>query len=195
MQPDTRDLIERIGRGEAAAENELFHLVRRCVRPTALRRVGPAEADDSVHDVFIVALSAIRSGRLRDPERLCAYIGAVFKFRSWRRWQTTSTFVASPVEALEIEGSEQTPEVAFRELEHANLLRAALSSCSPRDRDVLVRFYLNNQDREQICREMELTPTQFRLLKSRAKDRFGRIGRALLSVRPLACPASTGRYH
>jgi hypothetical protein len=37
---------------------------------------------------------------------------------------------------------------------------------------VLSRFYLFEQPQEQICAEMNLTATQFRLLKSRAKTRF-----------------------
>jgi RNA polymerase sigma-70 factor, ECF subfamily len=45
-----------------------------------------------------------------------------------------------------------------------------------------VRFYLNEEPQEQICREMALTETQFRLLKSRAKARFGEIGKKKLTA-------------
>jgi hypothetical protein len=39
---------------------------------------------------------------------------------------------------------------------------------------------LNGQRSAQICFEMELTETQFRLLKSRAKARFGMLGKRRL---------------
>ena len=52
---------------------------------------------------------------------------------------------------------------------------------SERDRDILIRFYLKEQPQEQICKEMALTETQFRLLKSRAKAKFGEIGRKKLT--------------
>ena len=58
-----------------------------------------------------------------------------------------------------------------------------LNSIARRDREVLVRFYLNEQPAEQICREMDLTETQFRLIKSRAKARFGELGKARLARR------------
>jgi RNA polymerase sigma factor (sigma-70 family) len=61
------------------------------------------------------------------------------------------------------------------------LMKSVLDSLSKRDRDILVRFYLNEEPQEQICREMALTETQFRLLKSRAKARFGEIGKKKLS--------------
>jgi DNA-directed RNA polymerase specialized sigma subunit len=52
-----------------------------------------------------------------------------------------------------------------------------LKSISQRDRDVLTRFYLMEQSQEQICMDMNLTDTQFRLLKSRAKARFAELGK------------------
>lgn len=48
----------------------------------------------------------------------------------------------------------------------------ALSALSERDREILVRVYLKEQTPEQICREMALSETQFRLLKSRARAKF-----------------------
>jgi len=52
-----------------------------------------------------------------------------------------------------------------------------LKSISQRGRDVLTRFYLMEQSQEQICMDMNLTDTQFRLLKSRAKARFAELGK------------------
>jgi RNA polymerase sigma-70 factor (ECF subfamily) len=192
MDLNWKELIDRIQQGDKAAEGELFLLVQRCVRPTALRRLGPIDAEDSVHDVFIIVLDNIRSQRLRDPERLGGYIGAVFKFRRWRHWQMASATVGPPVESFDVEAAGKSPEGMLRDSEHWDLAKTALARCSERDRNILVRFYLDEQAREQICREMELTPTQFRLLKSRAKDRFGRIGRQLMRVPPAGRTLSVG---
>ena len=48
------------------------------------------------------------------------------------------------------------------------LLDRALNGLSARNREVLARFYLQEQTQEQICAEMGLTDTQFRRLKSQA---------------------------
>ena len=48
------------------------------------------------------------------------------------------------------------------------------------DRQVLLRFYYQGQMPEQICRDLGLTDTQFRLRKSRAKKRFEEIARKTL---------------
>jgi RNA polymerase sigma-70 factor, ECF subfamily len=60
-----------------------------------------------------------------------------------------------------------------------------LDRMTERDREILTRFYLYEQSQEQICEEMELSETQFRLLKSRAKARFGEIGKKKLQQKAL----------
>jgi RNA polymerase sigma-70 factor (ECF subfamily) len=55
---------------------------------------------------------------------------------------------------------------------------------SDRDREILTRFYLDEQTQEKICEDMSLTETQFRLLKSRAKARFGELGKRKLQQKP-----------
>jgi DNA-directed RNA polymerase specialized sigma24 family protein len=67
-------------------------------------------------------------------------------------------------------------------------VQAALHDLPAEQRDVLERFYVLEQDPKQICAEMILSETQFRLLKWRAKTRFTAIlqkrlrGQALASL-------------
>ena len=58
-----------------------------------------------------------------------------------------------------------------------------LKSLPQRDREILIRFYLHEQRPEQICEDMNLSETQFRLIKSRAKARFGELGKRRMSKR------------
>jgi DNA-directed RNA polymerase specialized sigma24 family protein len=55
-----------------------------------------------------------------------------------------------------------------------NFLVTLLEEMRPIDREVLERFYIHCHSPERICREMKLTETQFRLLKSRAKSRLAK---------------------
>ncbi len=52
-----------------------------------------------------------------------------------------------------------------------------LASLSQREREILERFYLQEQSAVQIRDEMKLTCTNYRVLKSRAKAKFGKTGR------------------
>jgi len=76
-----------------------------------------------------------------------------------------------------------TPESWMVQQQKIEIARRMLNSIPKRDREVLIRFYLREQTALQICRDMHLTETQFRLIKSRAKARFGALGQRCLSRR------------
>src|SRR5258708_10893653 len=78
------------------------------------------------------------------------------------------------------------PEEAAISRQREDLIRRVLAQLADRDREVLTRFYLREQTQEQICTEMELSETQFRLLKSRAKARFGELGKKKLAQRAIS---------
>jgi DNA-directed RNA polymerase specialized sigma24 family protein len=67
------------------------------------------------------------------------------------------------------------PEHLAIDSQKKHLMMMVLDELSPRDREVLTRFYLHNQEPAEILRQMDLTETRFRLLKSRAKARFHRL--------------------
>jgi RNA polymerase sigma factor (sigma-70 family) len=73
------------------------------------------------------------------------------------------------------------PEEAAIFHQKGDLIRKVLSELTSRDREILTRFYLEEETQEEICTEMTLTETQFRLLKSRAKSRFGELGKKRLA--------------
>jgi len=64
--------------------------------------------------------------------------------------------------------------------QHEQVAEAVLRGVSDRDREILTRFYLMEQTQQEICDGMSLSETQFRLLKSRAKARFGELGKKTL---------------
>jgi DNA-directed RNA polymerase specialized sigma subunit len=73
-------------------------------------------------------------------------------------------------------------DAAFQQ--KVEFMSSILRNLSDRDREILTRFYLDEQTQEKICEDMSLTETQFRLLKSRAKARFGELGKRKLQQKP-----------
>jgi RNA polymerase sigma factor (sigma-70 family) len=73
--------------------------------------------------------------------------------------QTRSDDRADPERLLEIQ-------------ERAKILRDGLKSLKPQEQEILTRFYLKGETPEQICAVMKLTETQFRLNKSRSKQKL-----------------------
>jgi RNA polymerase sigma-70 factor (ECF subfamily) len=177
-------LVERIKAGDNSGLEELYRVFTRGVRYYLCRHLGSQELDDRVHDTFLIVVQAIQKGDLREPERLMGFVRTVVRRQ-----------VAAQIDrAVQVRRDHADVELGFRVAdiratpeenamvkERADLMKDALMQMSERDRDILTRFYLKEQTQEEICEEMDLTDTQFRLLKSRAKARFGEIGRRRLA--------------
>ena len=56
--------------------------------------------------------------------------------------------------------------------QHPDVSTRILAAMSRRDREALMRFYLDRQSEEQIEADLGLTETEFRLIRSRARDQF-----------------------
>ena len=179
-------VVERIRRGDPTGMEELYQVFSKGVRFFLYRQLGPRDLDDKVHDVFLIVAQSIRKGDLREPERLMGYVRTVVRRQ-----------VAAHIEDVVQERRNQTdlegtlvlsdhkpnPERGAIERQNEELAMRVLNSIGKRDREVLIRFYLDEQTPDQICKAMKLTETQFRLIKSRAKARFGELGKRRFSLR------------
>jgi RNA polymerase sigma-70 factor (ECF subfamily) len=172
--------VESIRVGDQDAMSRLYTTFGRGVRYYLSRQLGAQEIEDKVHDTFLVVLGAIQRGELREPERLMGFVRTVVR-----------RLVATHIDRLVEERRERTdledgyamadersdPEKDAEQRQRVEIMEQVLHTISRRDREILTRFYLYEQSQEQICREMGLNDTQFRLLKSRAKQRFAEIGK------------------
>ncbi|HME05550.1 MAG TPA: sigma-70 family RNA polymerase sigma factor [Bryobacteraceae bacterium] len=180
---DWAAMVFRIRNFEKEAMEELYAIFARGIRYYLCRQLGPQELDDKVHDTFLIVVQAIQRGDVREPERLMGFIRTVVR-RQVAAY--IDQLVHSRREELDLElGSRiadrrRNPEQSVVARQRAAIMQKVLEQLPDRDREILVRFYLLEQPMEQICEELDLTETQFRLFKSRAKARFGEIGKRKL---------------
>jgi RNA polymerase sigma-70 factor (ECF subfamily) len=179
-------LVESIRRGELSGMEELYGVFSRGVRFYLCRQLGPQDLDDKVHDTFLIVVQAIRKGELREPERLMGFVRTVVRRQVAaqidRAVQSRRDQAEMDTSAL-ISDRRDTPEEAAILRQHEAVAESVLRGVSNRDREILTRFYLMEQTQQEICDGMNLSETQFRLLKSRAKARFGELGKKTLSRR------------
>lgn len=182
-------LVDRIQKGEETALEELYRIFSKGIRYYLCRQLGNQELDDRVHDTFLIVVQAIRRGELREPERLMGFVRTIV------RRQVAASIgdaIQSRKGQLDIEEGEgvadaqNNPEQAAIVRQNMEIARTALKSISERDREILTRFYILEQNQKTICTEMCLSDTQFRLLKSRAKARFGEFGKRTVTRNRIA---------
>lgn len=180
---DWASLVESIRGGDSGGMEQLYTLFERGVRFYLFRRLGQQELEDKVHDVFLIVVQAIQRGEVREPERLMGFVRTIVRRQVAAH---IGQVIQERKEEHSLEGSsvvadrQSTPEETAIGEEQNELMWRILRALSARDREILTRFYLREESQEKICAEMRLTDTQFRLLKSRAKARFGELGRRRL---------------
>jgi RNA polymerase sigma-70 factor, ECF subfamily len=185
-EPRWAEVVERIRSGDPSGMAELYQVFSKGVRFFLYRQLGPRDLDDKLHDVFVIVAQAIQRGDLRDPERLMGYVRTVIR-------RQVAGHIEDAIQErrnhADLEGTlvladhHPDPERGAIERQNDELAMRILRSIGKRDREVLVRFYLDEQTPERICREMGLTETQFRLIKSRAKARFGELGKRRFALK------------
>ncbi len=183
-EPAWAGLVERVRSGEPAGLEELYRVFSKGIRFYLCRQLGPQDLDDKVHDIFLIITQSIQKGDLREPERLMGYVRTVVRRQvaahidnavKQRRNQTDLEFG--------VVSDQASPESRIIEQQNMQVALRVLKSLRPREREVLMRFYLDEQTPDEICNDLGLTETQFRLIKSRAKARFGKLARNRLSMR------------
>jgi len=145
-------------------------------------RIPNQEVNDRIHETFKLVVLAIQRGQLREPDRLMGFVHTVLKRQIAAA--IDQAVVGRKAAALdgcfEVRSTASDPEQTASSRERLKIVVDTLAQLPEKQRIVLTEFYLNEKPAHQICTEMHLTETQFRLLKSRAKKLFGNVGRRMV---------------
>jgi RNA polymerase sigma factor (sigma-70 family) len=150
------------------------------------RQLGAQDLNDAVHDLFIVVTEQIQNGEVRDPERLMGYVRTIVRrhvageieHRLAERRTTCTSDYHPP-----LRDRAATPERFIMDRQIFDLTLQILKALSKREQEVIRRFYLKDESPDEICGAMGLTETQYRLIKSRAKQRLGELCRRRMQLR------------
>ncbi len=170
------DLVTRIRSGSRDAEDALvrrygpglLYLLKRRTR-------DPELALDLRQDTFRVAIEKLRKSPLEEPEHLAAYLRAVALnlFIAQRRKDTRRATTADS-DAIETVADERGGpfENVSREQVRAAVGTLLRELGTPRDREILTRLYINEDDKDAICAALGVDSAHFNRVLFRAKQRF-----------------------
>lgn len=169
-------LVQRIGRGDARAEEELVERYSRGLLYMLRRRTGdPALADDLHQETFRIVLERLRRQSIEDPARLSGFILQTARnlFLGDYRKKSRRGEGHDPEEAPEPADTApgQLTDVLRRE-EAARVRRILAEMGTDRDRQILFRFYIAEDDKEAICADLGLSSLHFNRVLFRARERF-----------------------
>lgn len=160
---------------------------------------SPQAVEDVRQETFARVLKALsKGGALRQPERLGAFVNTVCNNVLFEHYRSSAR---NPTESqsLEDEGvSELTPDHAnalsfVAEKQVKDKIRKILFDLPVRDRTLLKEIYLDERDREEVCREFGVDREYLRVLLHRAKVEFKKAYIKNLSYLPKEVNAKSGR--
>ncbi len=144
------------------------------LRALILRRVrDPEVAADILQDAAVTTLEKLRRGEIAHPENLGGYLYrvALNHLRNHRRKDRSALSSSDTLDELPAEHDSDWEKI--RGGQWASAARRMLEEMPvARDREVLIRFYLDDEDRENICRALQLSEEHFNRVIFRARNRF-----------------------
>jgi RNA polymerase sigma-70 factor, ECF subfamily len=166
--------IERLRNGDASTEHHFVTYFEQLLRIKLRARILPSDkVQDLRQETFIRVIAAVRrEGGVRQPERFGAFVNSICNnvllehYRnSGKNQQMDDTHLEIPDKLLDLDGMLVTKEASER-------VRQTLKDMPERDRDLLRAIFLEEKDKDVVCKEFKVDRDYLRVLLYRAKDRF-----------------------
>jgi RNA polymerase sigma-70 factor (ECF subfamily) len=170
------DLVRRIAARDEAAENQLVQRYQRGLR-YFLRHLGapPELAEDLAQETFQIALERLRRESLTNPAGLSAFLRGTARNllmnerrKTWRRRTE-----ADGDELDQAVAPAPSPLQAVLQDEEAAVVRRMIAELpTERDRQLLLRFYVGEEDKASLCADLGVDSLHFNRVLFRARQRF-----------------------
>ena len=167
-------LTQRIRAGDAAAEGELFKQYYQGVLVLLRQRTrDPALAEDLAQDTLLTVLKRLREEGIDEPRYLARFMQQTAKYThiGWLRKRDNQLETRASVD--DDLTDEASPALAVEREELARHVREILETIdNARDREILVRYYLRDQEKAVVSKDLELSADHFDRVISRARKRL-----------------------
>lgn len=172
-------IAQGIRNRESGAETAMVERYSKGLRYLLTRRTGDVErARDLLQDTFYIAIAKLRETELDNPERLAGYLRGIairVALNAGRRRNREPY-------SMEIEAVAQVKDREPRQFEHvareqtvSTVHKLLKSMPIARDREILTRLYVRDQDKQEICDALGLDSLHFNRVLFRAKHRFRKL--------------------
>lgn len=128
--------------------------------------------DDIAQETFLRVFKAMQAEGIRQPERLGAFVNSVCNnvlqefYRSTNHGAALDDHVPEPVDkVMDLEGFLMTKQTREQ-------VRKVLSQLGEKDRQLLRSIFLEEKEKDDVCREFGVDRNYLRVLLHRAKQSF-----------------------
>ena len=173
-QAAPQQLVSLIRAGNTHAEEDFCRLYRDVAISTLrLLTSDAALVEDIAHDALLTALLQLRSGGIRNPERLASYVRQTAKFKLICWYRRKGNQARNTTDDQELTGNQQTIDEDLIREQRGDIVRSLIEDMGlPRDQEILKRTYLYEEEKTAICCALNLSQVHFDRVISRARARL-----------------------
>jgi len=167
--------LERLCSGDFRTETHFVAYFSELIQLKLRSRVNsPQTIEDLKQETFARVFAALRSqGKIRQPERLGAYVNSVCNNVLLEHYRS-----GSREDSIEDEEGADFPDTSqdilgvLAHKEMAENVRMILDELPERDRRVLREIFLEERDKDDVCRDFGVDRDYLRVLLHRARQAF-----------------------
>lgn len=168
-------LVNGVLEGSSAAEKEMVERYQKGLRVMLFNRSRDKQlAEDVAQETWLLVLQKVRGNQLRDKRKLAAFIIQIAKNQLIMKQRSQKNHGSvDEGEAGDVSDAKPSPEQALGQAQLGRFVAAMLDELKvDRDRQILKRFYLIGDEKDDLCSEFDLSPAHFDRVLYRARERF-----------------------
>lgn len=169
-----RVYVDRLRDGDPSVEKHFVTYFREVLGVMLrARNLAPERIEDIRQETLTRVIASLRrDGGIRQPERFGAFVNSICKnvlrenSRDWQKMQALDgNHLELPDGSVDLERSLISEETTKK-------VREILADMRKRDRELLAALFLQEREKDEICREFGVDREYLRVLLHRAKRRF-----------------------
>ena len=186
LQSFDESYVERLQAGDFRTQEHFVAYFSELIQLKLRSRLNSPQAIEDVRqETFTRVFAALRAGKIRQPDRLGAFVNSMCNNVLLEHYRANSRddsldddeerdFPATNVDVL--------GAIAHKQM--AEKIREILEEMPERDRRLLREIFLEERDKDQVCRDFGVDRDYLRVLLHRAKNSFKSLYLKNVAARP-----------
>ena len=186
LQSFDESYVERLHAGDFRTQEHFVAYFSELIQLKLRSRLhSPQAIEDVRQETFTRVFAALRSGKIRQPDRLGAFVNSMCNNVLLEHYRSSSRD-----SSLEDEEQQDFPAVtvdvlgAIAAKQIGEKIREILEELPERDRRLLKEVFLEERDKDEVCRDFGVDRDYLRVLLHRAKQQFKALYLKNMAARP-----------
>ncbi len=186
LQSFDESYVERLRDGDFRTQEHFVAYFTELIQLKLRSRLHSAQAIEDVRqETFTRVFASLRGGKIRQPERLGAFVNSMCNNVLLEHYRSSARD-----SSLEDEEEKDFPAVtvdvlgAIAARQMGEKVREILEKLSEKDRRLLREVFLEERDKDEVCRDFGVDRDYLRVLLHRAKQSFKSLYLKNMAARP-----------